>query len=171
MTIVAAIAENGVIGRDNGLVWRLRSDLRRFRDVTVGKPVIMGRKTFTSIGRPLPGRDNIVLTRDPDFAASGVAVAGGWAEAKRLASEFAAQSGATEIAIIGGAEIYRLALPDAVRLRLTVVHASPKGDVVFPPYDPADYVVVGRDERPAGPDDEHPFTFLDLERRPRTSEA
>ena len=107
LAIVAAVAENGVIGRDNKLIWRLRSDLRRFRDLTWGKPMIMGRKTFDSIGKPLPGRRTVVVTRDRGFAADGVDAAHGWPEALARAEELADELGATEIAVVGGAEIYR----------------------------------------------------------------
>jgi dihydrofolate reductase len=165
LAIVVAVAENGVIGRDNKLIWRLKSDLRRFRDLTWGKPMIMGRKTFESIGKPLPGRKSIVLTRDESFSAQGVVVARSWDDAVRRAEALANETGADEIAVIGGAEIYKLALPHARRLHLTLVHAAPEGDTVFPSYDPSAFREVRRQDRPKGPDDEHPFTFVDLERR------
>jgi hypothetical protein len=115
LAIVAAIADNGVIGRDNRLIWRLRSDLRRFRDLTWGKPMIMGRKTYDSIGKPLPGRRTVVLTRDRSFAAPGVEVAHGWDQALARADALASEMGTDEISVIGGAEIYAghaAALPD-----------------------------------------------------------
>lgn len=164
LTAVVAVAENGVIGRDNDLPWRLRTDLRRFRAITMGKPLIVGRKNWDSIGRPLPGRDIIVLTRRADFAAEGVQVAHDWDGACELAVASAAKSGAAEIIIGGGAEIYRLAMPRIARLRLTLVHARPDGDILFPPYDPAQFRETFREAHPAGPDDEHAFTFVDLER-------
>ena len=105
ITIIAAVARNGVIGRDNDLIWRLRSDLRRFKALTMGKPLLMGRKTLASIGKPLPGRRTIVLTRDPGFAVPEVAVAHDWAGA------LAAAEGADELMVAGGGEIYALALP------------------------------------------------------------
>ena len=111
LILVVAAANNGVIGGDNRLLWRLKTDLRRFRDLTWGKPMIMGRKTFESIGKPLPGRETIVLTRDRAFALEGIRVAHSWDEAVAQATESAARMGATEIAVVGGAEIYRLALP------------------------------------------------------------
>src|SRR3712207_1658625 len=135
LAIVAAVAENGVIGRDNKLIWRLRTDLRRFRDLTWGKPMIMGRKTFDSIGKALPGRRTVMLTRDRGFSAEGVDVAHGWDEAVRRAGALADEMGAAEISVVGGAEIYALALPAARRLHLTLVHASPEGDAVFPSFD------------------------------------
>jgi dihydrofolate reductase len=165
LSIVVAVAENGVIGRDNRLIWRLKSDLRRFRDLTWGKPMIMGRKTYESIGKPLPGRRTIVLTRDKSFSAEGVVVAHSWDDAVRRAGALANEMGADEIAVVGGAEVYKLALPQTRRLHLTLVHAEPEGDAVFPPYDRSAFREVRRQERPKGPDDEHPFTFLDLERR------
>jgi dihydrofolate reductase len=171
ITIVAAIAENGVIGRDNQLVWRLRSDLKRFRALTWGKPLIMGRKTYESIGRPLPGRETIVLTRDPAFASPGARPAHDWVQAKRLAREVAGQMGASEVAVVGGAEIYRLALSEADRLYLTIVHASPDGDVTFPDFDRGMFREAASESHPASPEDEHPFTFLDLVRRRASAEA
>ncbi len=166
LAIVAAVADNGVIGRDNRLIWRLKTDLRRFRELTVGKPMIIGRKTYDSIGRPLPGRETIVLTRDEGFAAAGVHVTHGWDEALAMADRLADDMGAPEIAVGGGAEIYRLALPQARFLYLTFVHAEPEGEAVFPPYDRAAFSEIRRETRPRGPDDEHAFTFVDLERRP-----
>jgi dihydrofolate reductase len=165
LSLVVALAENSVIGRDNRLIWRLKSDLRRFREVTWGKPIIMGRKTFEAIGKPLPGRENIVLTRSRGFAPAGIEVAHDWSEALLRGEAAADRLGADEIAVIGGAEIYRLALPDAQRLRLTLVHATPEGDAVFPDYDPALFREVWREAHPGGADDEHAFTFIDLERR------
>lgn len=165
LALVAAVADNGVIGRGNRLIWRLKSDLRRFRDLTWGKPLLMGRKTYESIGRPLPGRETIVLTRDPAFAAESVYVAHGWDEAVAKSEALAEGMGAFEIAVVGGAEIYALALPCARRLYLTQVHAEPGGDTFFPPFDRSAYREVRRTDHPAGPDDEHPFTFIDLERR------
>ncbi len=164
LAIVVAVAENGVIGRDNRLIWRLKSDLRRFRELTWGKPMIMGRKTFESIGKALPGRKTVVVTRDPGFSAEGVEVAHGFAEAVARAMRLAGEMGAQEIAVVGGAEIYALALPHASRLHLTLVHAAPEGDVRFPDFDRSAFREVRREARPKGPDDEHPFTFVELER-------
>jgi dihydrofolate reductase len=166
LVIVVAVADNGVIGRDNKLIWRLKSDLRRFRDLTMGKPMIMGRKTYESIGRPLPGRETVVLTRDNAFSADGVHVAHSWGQAVTTADRLADMMGASEIAVIGGGEIYALALPETQRLHLTLVHVEPEGDARFPPYDRGAFREVRRQAAPKGPDDEHSFTFLDLERRP-----
>ncbi len=165
LAIVAAVAENGVIGRDNKLIWRLKGDLRRFRDLTLGKPMIMGRKTFESIGKALPGRRTIVLTRDRSFVAAGIEVWHGWDEAVARAEALAGEMGATEIAVVGGSEVYALALPEARRLHLTLVRVSPEGDAVFPHYDRSAFREIRREERPKGPDDEHAFAFVDLERR------
>jgi dihydrofolate reductase len=164
LAIVVAVAENGIIGRDNGLPWRLKTDLRRFRELTWGKPMIMGRKSWDSLGRPLPGRESVVLTRDRTFRAAGAHVAHDWEEAKRLACALASQMSATEIAVIGGAEIFLLALPEADRLHLTIVKASPDWDVAFPSYDAAMFRETGREDHAAGPEDEHAFSFVELVR-------
>ena len=169
LALVAAIADNGVIGRDNRLIWRIRSDLRRFRDLTWGKPMIVGRKTHDSIGKPLPGRETIVVTRDRSFAEPGIHVAQNIEEAITLADEIAERLGASEIAVAGGAEIYRETLPRAQRLYLTFVHAEPVGDVLFPPFDRTEFREIRREERPKGPDDDHAFAIVDLERRRRSA--
>lgn len=166
LILLVAVADNGVIGRDNQLLWRLRSDLRRFRELTWGKPMIMGRKTFESIGKPLPGRETIVLTRDPGFAAPGVQVAHSWEEAVATGRAAAERMNADAVAVVGGAEIYALAIPQVERIHLTQVHTSPEGDAVFPAYDRSAFAEVRRSEHQKGPDDEHPFTFIDLQRRP-----
>jgi dihydrofolate reductase len=166
LSMVVAVADNGVIGRDNKLIWRLKTDLRRFRQLTIGKPMVIGRKTHEAIGRPLPGRETVVLTRDKDFKAEGIHVVHSWDEALSRADQLADQMGASEIVIGGGAEIYRLALPEAQRLFLTLVHAEPQGEAVFPAYDQDAFQEVRREAHPRGPDDEHAFTFIDLERRP-----
>ena len=165
LILVVAAADNGVIGGDNRLLWRLKTDLRRFRDLTWGKPMIMGRKTFQSIGKPLPGRETIVLTRDQAFEAAGVHVARSWEDAAARGERLARDMGATEVAVVGGAEIYALALPHIQKIFLTRVHASPSGDAIFPAVSPAEFREIRRQELPKGPDDEHSFTFIDLERR------
>lgn len=165
IVLVAAVARNGVIGRENRLVWRLRSDLRRFRTLTMGKPLIMGRKTFESIGKPLPGRETVVLTRERDFGAPGVQAVQSFDTAMAVADTIAARMGAHEIVVAGGGEVYALALPYASKLYLTRVEAEPEGDAVFPGFDPSSFRETLREEHPAGPDDEHAFAFIDLERR------
>jgi dihydrofolate reductase len=163
LAIVVAMADNGVIGRDNHLIWRLKTDMRRFRALTMDRPMILGRRTWDSIGGPLPGRRTIVLTRDRGFRPNGAAVAHDWAGARALATELAGSADAAAVA--GGAEIYALALPEAARLHLTLVHAAPNGDVRFPDFDRTAFRETFRQDHRAGPDDEHPFTFLDLARR------
>jgi dihydrofolate reductase len=166
LILVVALAENGVIGCGNQLLWRLKTDLRRFRNLTWGKPMIMGRKTFQSIGKPLPGRETIVLTRRSDFLAEGVHRAGSWDEAVAIGASLADRMSADAIAVVGGAEIYALALPHVQRLYLTEVHTVPEGDAVFPSYDRSSFRELRRRDHQSGPDDEHSFTFIDLERRP-----
>lgn len=153
LVLVAAVAENGVIGAGGGLPWRVKADLRRFRAVTMGKPMIMGRKTFQSIGRVLDGRDNIVVTRRRDFAPEGVFVAHSIAEAVALAEERAKARGVGEICVIGGAEIFDETLPLAARLDVTHVAAAPPGDVFFPPIDPATWIEVSRQALPRSDSD------------------
>lgn len=163
--IIAAVADNGVIGAGDAMPWRLASDLKRFKALTLGKPVIMGRRTFRALGRPLPDRPNIVVSRSGAVdAAPGVIVAASLeaalAEARRLASRADG-----EIAVIGGAEIYEAALPIADRLEITRVHAAPEGDVEFPPVDWSRWKEVAAARHPAGERDEHPFTFVTYLRR------
>ncbi len=136
ISFVVAVAENGVIGRDGAIPWRVPSDLKIFRRLTMGKPVIMGRKTYDSIGKPLEGRDNIVVTRNAGFSAPGVERAGSIEEALDLAGEKAAARGVEEITVIGGAEIFLGVLARANRIYLTRIHARPDGDTFFPELDP-----------------------------------
>jgi dihydrofolate reductase len=167
LVLVAAVAENGVIGRDGKLPWRLRSDLRHFRAVTLGRPAVMGRKTYDAIGKPLSGRTNIVVTRDPAFAAPGVVAAPGLDAALAIAHGDALRRGAAEIMIIGGEDLYRQTIDRAARLEITRVHARPEGDSVFPQIDPARWRETGRREHPAGRDDDAAFTTLVYERHSR----
>jgi dihydrofolate reductase len=158
VTLVVAVAENGVIGREGRLPWHLPDDLKRFKALTWGKPILMGRRTFESIGRALPGRRNVVLTRSKDYRPEGVVVADSLEQALALCRD------ADEVAVIGGAELFRLALPLARRIHLTRVHAAVEGDVHWPPLDPAEWREVAREEHP--PDERHAYamTFLELER-------
>lgn len=165
LVLVAAIADNGVIGSDNRLIWRLRTDLKRFRQLTTGCPVVMGRKTFLSIGKPLPGRETIVLTRDPGFAAEGVHVAHGLDEALALARRLGAEMGAPAVIIGGGTEIYAQMLALADRLELTRVHAAPAGDACFPAWDESAFAEVAREDHPADSDNEYAFSFVSYRRR------
>ncbi|MGI8840930.1 MAG: dihydrofolate reductase [Caulobacteraceae bacterium] len=157
---------NGVIGAAGALPWRLKSDLARFRQLTLGKPVIMGRKTWESLPRrPLPGRLNIVLSRDGSFQPAGALACEDFSQAAQIAREQAAEEGAEEVCVIGGAALFALALPRARRLYLTEVEARPPGDVRFPAFDEANWAEVARDAHGAGPDDDHAFVFRVLERR------
>lgn len=148
IVIVAAVAKNGVIGVGGGLPWKIRADLKRFRAITMGKPVVMGRKTFESIGRVLDGRDVIVVTRQTDFNAPGILIADSLDTALKLAGERAAARGAGEVCIGGGGEIYRAALPLAERLYLTHVAIEPAGDTVFPAISPAEWTEISREPLP-----------------------
>lgn len=153
VSLIAAMAENRVIGRDGALPWHLPADLARFKALTLGHPVIMGRKTFAAIGRPLPGRLNIVLSRQPAFRPAGVLVARSLAEALQLAA------GAVEVFICGGGQLYREALPLAERVYLTIVHRAYPGDTVFPEL-PADFVATDRREEPGDP----PLSWITYQR-------
>jgi len=167
VVIVAAIADNRVIGDDNKLIWRLKTDLRHFRGLTLGRPVLMGRKTFLSIGKPLPGRETVVLTRDPDFAVEGVHVAASLVTALALGQKLGAALGSDSVVVAGGADVYAQALPLADRLELTFVHAQPDGDALFPEWDATMFEPVSRESHPRNPDDEHPFSFATFRRRAR----
>jgi dihydrofolate reductase len=160
ITLIVAVADNGVIGRENGLPWHLPEDLKRFKRLTLGKPVVMGRRTFESIGRPLPGRHNIVVTRDPEYRREGVTVVHDIGDAERAAG------GAEEIMIIGGAELFRLFLPRAGRVHLTRVHGVVNGDVFWPALDESRWHVVQREELAADERHAYAMTFEIWERRP-----
>jgi dihydrofolate reductase len=161
-----ARAANGVIGQGGALPWRLKSDLALFRTLTLGKPVIMGRATWQSLPRkPLAGRLNIVLSRDGAFAAPGALVCEDFSQAVQIGREQAAEDGAEEVCVIGGAALFDIALPRARRMYLTEVEARPAGDVFFPPFDESYWREVRREPHPAGDDDEYPFVFRLLERR------
>ena len=165
LAIVVARARNGVIGRGGALPWRLKSDMALFKATTLGKPVIMGRKTWDSLPRkPLPGRMNIVLSLDGSFEPEGALVSQRFEEASEMAREQAADDGVEEACVIGGAGVFALALPRARRLYLTEVDAEVAGDVVMPAFDEAGFREVRRDVHPPGPDDDYGFTFRVLER-------
>ena len=165
VALLAAVARNGVIGGDNTLPWRLSSDLKRFRALTMGKPVIMGRKTFASLKRPLPGREVIVITRDGGFAAADAAVAASPDAALALAQRKAQASGASEIIIAGGGEIYAQMMAGADRLYITYVDCAPAGDAKFPNIHAALWREVLRTNGVRGDKDEAEFVFVDYERR------
>jgi len=161
IVIIAAVAENGVIGRGGAMPWRLKSDMRHFRALTLGKPVVMGRKTWLSTSiKPLPGRTNIVVTRDPNFTAPGVLVASSLEAALDVARGDAMRRGADAVMVIGGADIYAQAMPLADRLEITRIHASPEGDALFPAIDPAIWREASREPHPAGPDDDVGYDFV-----------
>jgi dihydrofolate reductase len=162
---VAALADNRVIGDDNKLIWRLKTDLKRFRGLTMGRPLIMGRKTFDSIGKPLPGRHTVVLTRSKAWSHEGVTVAHALEDALDVGQELAEQHGSDAVVIGGGADLYAQTLPVCERLHLTFVHAEPRGDALFPDFVRSEWLETYSERRPPGPDDEYPFTFLDLKRR------
>ncbi len=157
---------NGVIGNDGKLPWHLGSDLKLFRRLTMGKPLIMGRKTWDSLPlKPLPGRLNIVLSRDGTFAPAKAVVCEDFTEAVQIGRDQAREDGVDEICVIGGAAVFAAALPRAQRIYLTDVDTSPEGDVVFPPFDESAWQEVRREAFAAGETDDHAFVFRILERR------
>ncbi|MDA5193411.1 dihydrofolate reductase [Govanella unica] len=162
VSAIVAVASNRVIGLDNKMPWHLPADLKYFRAVTMGKPVLMGRKTFQSIGRPLPGRDNIVITRSADWQAEGVSTAQSLEAAIAAGKNAAEARGVDEIMIIGGAQIYALALPLTDRLYVTEVTLTPEGDSYFPPLDPAVWQETAREDHVAeGDRPAHSFLIYD----------
>ncbi len=167
IAIYVAIAENGVIGREGGLPWRLSSDLKRFKAQTMGKPIVMGRKTWESFPKqPLPGRLNIVVTRDKTYRAEGAETVSSLDDAISLARTRArCMAGADEICVIGGGQIYAQALPLADRLHVTHVLAKVDGDTVFPPIDPEIWYLAGAEDFPAGEKDTHATRYAVYERR------
>jgi dihydrofolate reductase len=160
IVLVAAVAENGVIGQGGRLPWRLKSDLQHFRRVTIGRPVVMGRKTFASLGKPLAGRTNIVISRDRAFAAPGILVASDLGAALTAARGDALRRNVSEIAVIGGADVYAQTLAMADRLVITWVNLRCEGDAAFPAIDPDIWQEVERYEQRAGPEDDAPFSVL-----------
>jgi dihydrofolate reductase len=165
IVLIVAVADNGVIGADGTIPWRLKSDQQRFKAITFGKPVVMGRKTFVSLKRPLVGRTNIVLTRDAAFRAEGAVVANSFDAAYAVACGDALRRGASEIAVIGGSEIYALWMQGAHRLEITEVHANPAGDTRFGAIDTGIWREVARERHPAGPDDSVDFSYVTYRRR------
>ena len=161
IVLIVAVADNGVIGAGNAIPWRLKTDLRRLKALTIGRPVVMGRKTFESFPRrPLPGRTNIVVTRDPTFRGAGAVVTTSLPDALALARADALRRSVAEIAVIGGTEIYVQCMDIADRLEITEVHARPEGDTHFPAIDRARWDEVSRVPHPAGPDDSAAFTYV-----------
>ncbi len=173
IALIVAAAENGVIGQRGRLPWRQSTDLKRFRALTLGKPVVMGRRTFETLGRPLDGRDNIVVTRDSDFRPAGATTAPSLDEALAIAEECADMRAVDEIMVIGGGQIYAAALPLADRIYLTLVHARPEGDTLFPEFaalmrdvEQAQRMwrAIGREQLAQGPNDDYPATSITLAR-------
>jgi dihydrofolate reductase len=159
VSIVVAMDERGAIGRGGGLPWRLSDDLKRFKALTMGKPIVMGRRTWDSIGKPLPGRHNIVVTRRTGFEVPGVTVAASLDDALLAAGDV------PEVCIIGGAEIYRLALPRTDLIHLTRVHAVVDADTYFPELTAEDWDEVVIERRPADARHSYPYSFVELRRR------
>ncbi len=162
---MVAVAENGVIGAHGAIPWRLKTDQQRLKAMTMGKPIVMGRKTFVSLRRPLPGRTNIVVTRDRGFRGPGAVVTNSFADARAIARGDALRRFATEIAVIGGAEIYAQWMDCADRLEITEVHARPEGDTRFAAIDTAIWQEVARERHLAGPDDSADFSYVTYRRR------
>ncbi len=167
IVLLVAMAENGVIGRDNAIPWRLKADQQRLKRMTMGKPIVMGRKTFLSLRRPLPGRTNIVITRDPAFQAAGAVATDSLIRAFEVARGDALRRFVTEIAVIGGAEIYAQAMPLADRLEITEVHAAPEGDTRFAAIDPAIWRETARERHAASGDDSTDFSYVTYRRPAR----
>jgi dihydrofolate reductase len=165
IVLIAAVAENGVIGSRGSIPWRLKSDMQRLKAMTIGKPVVMGRKTFVSIGRPLPRRTNIVVTRDSSFRARGAVVTTSLADARAIARGDALRRSVTEIAVIGGAEIYAQWMDIADRLEITEVHARPEGDTCFAAIDAAVWKEVARVRHPAATDNGSDYSYVTYRRR------
>ncbi len=166
IVIVAAVGENNVIGYKGQLPWRLKSDLRHFRALTLNRPVIMGRRTFQSLGgKPLDLRTNIVLSRDLSMPSPGAVLATSLDAALAYARKDAAARGVDEIMVIGGGDVFAATLPLAARLEITHVHASPQGDALFPPIDPGEWREIARQEHRAGPGDSADFALATYVRR------
>lgn len=165
LALIVARTRNGVIGRNNTMPWHLPEDLRYFKRVTLGKPVIMGRNTWESLGKPLPGRDNIVISRNPDFCANGATVANDFETAWSLADAFANERGVTEIMVIGGAQIYAEALPHISRAYITEIDADIEGDTFFPELDPESWQETARESHLPCEKNPHCYSFVTLERK------
>lgn len=165
IVLIVAVAENGVIGQGNAIPWRLKADQQRFKALTVGKPVVMGRKTYFSLRRPLPRRTNIVVTRDPNFQAPGVVVTHSIAAAREVALGDALRRSANEIAVIGGSEIYAQWMEFADRLEVTEVHARPQGDTYLATIDPLNWEEAARRRNSASSDDSADFSYVTYRRR------
>ncbi|MDD9909243.1 MAG: dihydrofolate reductase [Ahrensia sp.] len=167
LSIVVAAADNDVIGADGDMPWRLSTDLKRFKRLTLGKPMIMGRKTFEAIGKPLPGRVSIVVTRDRGWQAQGAVVASSIDMAVDLARQLAAAQGVDEVCVVGGGQIYETLLPQSDVLHVTRVHVTPDGDTTFPAIDPDDWSLQHEEPVPASESDSAATTYRIYRRRAR----
>jgi dihydrofolate reductase len=165
IVLIVAVAENGAIGFRGAIPWRVKSDMQRLKSMTMGRPVVMGRKTFVSIGRPLPGRTNIVVTRDADFRAPGAVVTTSFEDARAVARADALRRSVAEIAVIGGAEIYAQWMQSADRLEITEVHARPEADTFFAAINAAFWEEIARVRNPAGPGDGADYSYVTYRRR------
>lgn len=164
ISLIVAVAENRTIGRDGGLPWHLPGDLRHFKALTIGRPVVMGRKTFESIGRPLPGRPNVVVSRGGMFKPEGVALCASIENALDNAERMAYEIGADEIMVIGGERVYRDTFAVASRIYLTEVLSKPKGNAFFPELAADEWVETARENNRRGDGDDHDYNFVTLEK-------
>ena len=171
IVLIVAVAENGVIGSNGVIPWRLKADQQRLKAMTMGKPIVMGRKTFESLRRPLPGRPNIVITRDANFRAAGAVVTTSFAEARATALGDALRRLATEIAVIGGAEIYAQWMDVADRLEVTEVHAKPEGNTRLAPIDLREWEEVARTFHARTNDDTADFSYVTYRRHSRSQRS
>ena len=162
ISIIVAVAENNVIGKGNKLIWHISEDLKRFKQLTTGHHIIMGRKTYESIGKPLPNRTNIIITRDSQFTAQGCIIA------NSLENAFEIASNDTEVFIIGGGEIYRQAIPFADKIYLTKIHAEFKGDTYFPPLNPDEWTFESTEKEKPLADGNIEYSFLNLIRKKKS---
>lgn len=164
LSVIVAVAENGVVGRNNALPWHIPADLQYFKRNTLGKPIVMGRKTYESIGKPLPGRTNIVVSANPEYSAEGVQVVSSLQQALALAENIALIDGRDELMVIGGAAIYELAIPQADRLYVTEIHAEVEGDAALPPVDWAQWREISRLRHDAEPPNHFNYSFVVYDR-------
>lgn len=165
LSLIVAMAENHVIGRNNQLPWYLPQDLKYFKAVTMGKPIIMGRKTYESIGKPLPGRPNIVVSRNADWQAEGISVKHSLEQALAYGESLLEINGGEELMLIGGAQLYQAALPMAQRLYLTRVHAEVEGDAYFPEFEQSQWQEVGREDFQADGPNPYDYSFIVLDKK------
>jgi dihydrofolate reductase len=169
LSLIAAMAQNRVIGRNNKLPWYLPEDLKYFKRVTMGKPLIMGRKTFESLGKPLPGRPHIIITRDEAYEYPGCHIVHDVKSATARAESLLLIDGGDETVVIGGAEIYGLMLPEVERMYLTRVHQNVEGDAYFPEFNESDWSQIAREDIPAQPPNEYDYSFVVYERQSKSS--